>query len=104
MKIGINMVSGTLKQEEAEIQNVAIDKSDMTLEDATKEANHLINTTYKFIDEHRERLNAEEVKTAEQLMQEAYNAIVARNKEQIMALTGQLDEQSRQLAKLVAAH
>ncbi|RYE26437.1 MAG: hypothetical protein EOP51_00330 [Sphingobacteriales bacterium] len=104
MKIGINMVTGGLRQEEAEVQKETIDKQHLTLEEATTEANHLINTTYKFIDEHKEMLSAEEVKATEQIMQQLFNGIVARDKDQILAVTENLDERSRRLAQLVAAH
>lgn len=98
------MVTGSLKNEDPELQQETVAKEELTLEDATKEANHLINTTYKFIDEHKGQLNTEEVKATEQLMQQLYNGIVARDKDQVVKLTESLDEQSRQLAKQVAMH
>jgi molecular chaperone DnaK (HSP70) len=104
MKIGINMVTGSIKPEEAETPKETNNKQNLTLEEATTEANHLINTTYKFIDEHKELLNAEEVKTTEQIMQQLFNGIVARDRDQIIQFTEGLDERARQLAQLVAEH
>ena len=98
------MVTGSLKPEETEIQKETTSKQNLTLEEATTEANHLISTTYKFIDEHKERLATEEVKTTEQLMQQLFNGIVTRDREQILQRTESLDERARLLAQLVAAH